>query len=287
MHVLDANELFWITSYTYDRIMEVWWKQWPDAFALYFKLMKQARIQQTNQTYSLNSFLKDGMWWWTDRLRNAKNILKNLWLVDDVNLQDEKWKIIAHYVRVNYLIDEEKVRTSGMTYNLSTCWLWPQMDENHQWVPTTCGWTATNALSTKYINALSTQNKIHIPFETFWKEFPHARKGKKAESKKYYEQLDTNEVMKQVQILKRKIKAWLQDWQYIPACERWIRDFTPLNDDVVKQDLVRICKRHLNAEWDMKQRSQELKQTFWDEQINKIVKAIQQQNSPKNLFIKP
>ena len=157
MHVLDANELFWITSYTYDRIMEVWWKQWPDAFALYFKLMKQARIQQTNQTYTLNSFLKDGMWWWTDRLRNAKNILKNLWLVDDVNVQDKKWKIIGHYVRVNYLIDEEKIRTAGITYNVSTCWLWPQMDENHQWTPATCGWTATNALSTKYINAWSTK----------------------------------------------------------------------------------------------------------------------------------
>lgn len=157
MHVLDANELFWITSYTYDRIMEVWWKQWPDAFALYFKLMKQARIQQTNQTYSLNSFLKDGMWWWTDRLRNAKNILKNLWLVDDVNLQDEKWKIIGHYVRVNYLIDEEKVRTAGVTYNVSTCWLWPQMDENHQWTPATCGQTATNALNTKIGNALNTK----------------------------------------------------------------------------------------------------------------------------------
>ena len=138
-----------------------------------------------------------------------------------------------------------------------------------------------------YIYMNNTIEYNNVPFETFWKEFPHARKGKKAESKKYYEQLDTNEVMKQVQILKRKIKAWLQDWQYIPACERWIRDFTSINDDVVKQDLVKICKRHLNAEWDMKQRSQELKQTFWDEQINKIVKAIQQQNSPKNLFIKP
>lgn len=159
MHVLDANEIFWMTFYTTDRILEEWGKNWPDALALYVKLIKQTRIQQTNQTYSLNSFLKDGMWWWTDRLRNAKNILKKLWLVEDVNLQDEKWRIIGHYVRVNYLIDEEKVRTAGMTYNLSTCWLWPQMDESHQWTPATCGWTATNALSTQYINAWSTQKE--------------------------------------------------------------------------------------------------------------------------------
>ena len=106
MHVLDANELFGITSYTYDKIMEKWWRIWPDAFALYFKLMKQARIQQTNQTYTLNEFLKNWMGRWTDRLRNAKNILKSLGLVDDVNIQDEKGKITWHYVRVNYLIDE-------------------------------------------------------------------------------------------------------------------------------------------------------------------------------------
>ena len=122
-------------------------------------------------------------------------------------------------------------------------------------------------------------------FETFRKEYPHARKWKKAESKNYFSKQNPEEVMKQVQILKRKIKAWLQDWQYIPACERWIRDFTPLSEDVVKQDLVKICKRHLNADGDMKQRALELKQTFWDEQINSIVKAIQQKDSPKNLFL--
>lgn len=123
-------------------------------------------------------------------------------------------------------------------------------------------------------------------FDLFRKTFPHARKWKKAESKKYYDKLDSDEVMKQVHILKRKIKAWLQDWQYIPACERWIRDFTPLNEDVVKQDLVKICKRHLNCGWDMKQRATELKQTFGEQEINEIVKAIQQKDSPKNLFLK-
>ena len=135
-------------------------------------------------------------------------------------------------------------------------------------------------------NIIQEINNNIVPFETFRTEFPHARKGKKAESKKYYEQLDSNEVIQQVRILVWKIRAWLQDWQYIPACERWIRDFTPLNEDVIKQDLVKICKRHLNAWWDMKQRSLELKQTFWEEEINKIVKAIQQKDSPKNLFIK-
>lgn len=129
-------------------------------------------------------------------------------------------------------------------------------------------------------------NTIEYSFQKFWEDYPHARKGKKKESEKYFKQNDGEEVRKQVQILKRKIRAWLEESKRIPACERWIRDFTPLNEDVIKQDLVKICKRHLNAWWDMKQRSHELKETFWEEEINKIVKSIQQKDSPKNLFIK-
>lgn len=114
-------------------------------------------------------------------------------------------------------------------------------------------------------------------FELFRKAFPHARKWKKADSKNYFLKQEPTEVMKQVSILKRKIKAWLQDWQYVPACERWIRDFTPLNDDVVKQDLVKICKRHLSCWWDAKQRAKELKETFGEQEVNEIVKLIQKE----------
>ena len=277
MHVLDANEIFWMTFYTYDRIMEEWWRIWPDAVALYIKLLKQTRIQETTQTYSLNSFLKEWLWRWDDRLRNSKNVLKRLWLIDDINLQDEKWKIVGHYVRVNYLIDEQKTRTSGITYNLSTSGF------RRETVPPTDGWTDTNALSTKYINALSTKYKY--TFEDFWKDYPHARKWKKSESEMYFKKNDSDEIRKQVSIMKWKLRAWLIESKYIPACERWIRDFTPINDDVIKQDLHKICKWHLNAWWDMKQRSQELKETFWEQQINEIVKAIQQKDSPKNLFL--
>ena len=116
-------------------------------------------------------------------------------------------------------------------------------------------------------------------FDDFWTAYPHARKWKKQESKNYFLKQNPDEVMKQVQILKRKLKAWLIESKYIPACERWIRDFTPINDDVINQDLVKICRWHLNAWWDMKERSLELKQTFWEERIDSIVKAIQQKNT--------
>ena len=117
-------------------------------------------------------------------------------------------------------------------------------------------------------------------FELFRKEYPHARKWKKKDSMMYFSKQNPQEVMQQVSILKWKLKAWLVEAQFIPACERWIRDFTPISEDVVKQDLYKICRWHLNCGWDIKQRATELKQTFGDEQINEIVKAIQQKNKP-------
>ena len=145
------------------------------------------------------------------------------------------------------------------------------------------GWQNCQGGIDENINPYIYTNSINeYSFQNFWEEYPHARKGKKKDSEKYFKQNNPLEVKKQVQILKWQIKAWLQDSEWVPACERWIRDFTPLNDDVIKQKLVKICKRHLNAWWDMKQRSLELKETFGEQQINEIVKAIQQKD--KSLF---
>jgi hypothetical protein len=44
-------------------------------------------------------------------------------------------------------------------------------------------------------------------FDTFWKEFPHARKGKKKESEQYFNKQDAELVKKQVGILNFKINA--------------------------------------------------------------------------------
>ena len=154
MHVLDVNDIFSTTFYTFDRIIEVWGKNWPDAYALYTKLVKQCRIQQTNQPLSLNIFLREWFGWWDERLKKARKVLKTLWLIDDVVTRDESGKINWHFVRVNYLINEDKVRNACMTCNLSTEALNQGLDYS------TSGKTDTNALSTKYINAWSINNPI-------------------------------------------------------------------------------------------------------------------------------
>lgn len=308
MHVLDVNEIFWITFYTFDRIMELWWKNWPDAYALYTKLVKQSRIQQTNQTKSLNAFLKEWLGRWDDRLKNAKKILKQLWLIDDIDIRDEQWKIRWHYVRVNFLINENKVRNACMTYNLSTNGF------DHDVDSPTSGWTDTNALSIKYINAWSTKLKISsssdsnesssevltksnllnskewlgvsdytAQFDIFWKIYPHARKWKKQDAKKYFMQQDINSVMENVKLYKWKIELWIEDAKYVPACERWIRDFVPVNNVVKEQDLYKIVCKHMQMDG-KKERYAELKNDFGTEKMDELVRKYNSNNKPTLYF---
>ena len=161
MHVLDANEIFWMTFYTYDRIIEEGGNYWPDALALYIKLIKQTRIQQTNQTYSLDSFLENWLGWGYKRLKNAKNVLKSLGLIDNLDIRDKSGKITWHYVRVNFLINENKVRTSSTTYNLTTTAPEPVMAENQNWS------NEHKCLNNTNINALNTKKEINNNLENW------------------------------------------------------------------------------------------------------------------------
>lgn len=111
-------------------------------------------------------------------------------------------------------------------------------------------------------------------FELFWKQYPHYRQWKKQDSKNFFLKQDPAKVMKQVVIYKRQTLSWIKDKKYVPACQRWIRDFTELSDDVIQQDLKQIVKRHLNTEWDKHERYEKLKQDFPDVNFNEIAKEI-------------
>lgn len=172
----------------------------------------------------------------------------------NVSALNEKWFI---YVDVDQNF-KRKISLVKNDKGDSQKWLW---GDSQKWLHN--------------ITTTNTTNEKGFSFQDFRAEYPHARKWKKKESEKYFNQNDSSSVKKQVSILKRLIKAWLQDSEYVPACERRIRDFTPLSEDVIKQKLEKICRRHLNAWWDMKQRSLELKETFGEQQINEIVKKVQ------------
>lgn len=296
MHVLDVNEIFWMPFYTYDRIMEEWGKNWPDAFALYVKLIKQSRIQQTNQTYSLNSFLKDWLKRTDERLKKSRDVLKWLWLINDVVIRDELGKIKWHYVRVNYLINENKIRTLGIDYNLSTT---PEIQDVDK---TMCGKSETNALSNININAWSNKkgnntesDKLSSPkpesitpitnrdltFEKIYNLFYHKswHKPSLEKCKKVFDalNLDTewyNMLVKDLKLFRVEYKYWVKDQKYRPWFEKYVGWF---NAEWVNEEyrLKTIVKFHMeNAEdiekW--KKRYLDLCESFWKDVIDKLVK---------------
>lgn len=278
MHVLDANEIFWVTFYTYDKIMELWWKNWPDAFALYTKLVKQSRIQQTDQTKSLNAFLREWLWWGDERLKKAKQVLKTLWLIDDVVVRDGLGKIVWHYVRVNFLINEGMVRNACMTYNLST------KAPSHDLDLSRCGQTDTNALNTQYINALNTQYKNDCQenekktvtsvirtdenkekFEAFWKIYPHYQsRSRKKDTKTHFLETDYNELMFNTKMLKWKTIIHPEEVKFVPWSQKRVNNFVPMTDYQKKQAIRELYRRHMTVWGDMRTRMEEIVRDFPD-----------------------
>lgn len=114
-------------------------------------------------------------------------------------------------------------------------------------------------------------------FENFWKSFPHARKWKKYEAEKNFNKLKQSDVVEEVKLLNRKIVAGLQDPNFIPACERWIRDFTKTSDIVVDSTLKQILQFLKTKEWEERIKlSQWLKKDFGTDRINSLRNSQQE-----------
>ena len=284
MHVLDANDIFGMTFYTADRILEEWGTIWPDALALYVKLIKQTRIQQTNQTKSLDVFLEEWLGRGYRRLKKAKDVLKWLWLMDSVIARDKLGKVVWHYVRVNFLIDEQKVRTSGITYNLPTTLPEAVLDESQLWP------NAHKCLNNININALNTQIENNCPsekksttsgkkkrttnehllewetkekFEKFWNTYPHVTgRSSRKESIPLFLEHNPDDLVVGASILKWEVESWKQQDGFVKASERWLKNFTPITDSHKKRKIKEIMKRHMNTGWDKKTRFEEMQKDF-------------------------
>ena len=265
MHVLNINWIFSTTYYTYDRCLEVWGKYGPDAWTLYTFYCKQSHIQNNKQSFTLNKFVREWLWWGDKRVKNARAVLKELWLIDDVVVRDEKWIIISHYVRVNYSIDEKDVRTAGMTYSLSTT------APGHDVVTGRCGWMDTNTLNitNKYpkqntntdvcaeltpdisqkIKQEETRNpkprRVNYPadFELFWDVYPHNHCRKK-DTYRLWQEYSDEERSQFLLWAKHECLYWdfIRHWEtrMSQRCDRWMDSFVPPDE---KEKLLETMKQ--------------------------------------------
>ena len=139
MPYIESEQIVWTTFYTIDRLLE--YKNWPDALALYFRYIKQSRIQETNQSFSLDVFMIKWLKRGRDRFRNAKTLLKKLGLIEVIQSRGINWKIATWYVKTNFMIDEGKVKQYTIEYTIPET----SLLKNHRMVSPQTGEQTTNA----------------------------------------------------------------------------------------------------------------------------------------------
>ncbi len=69
-------------------------------------------------------------------------------------------------------------------------------------------------------------------FEEFRLHFPHARPWSKKKSFLEYSVLVEQEIRRELDLLRLRIDIWEVDWKYLPACERRLREFTPISNTI-------------------------------------------------------
>ena len=84
-------------------------------------------------------------------------------------------------------------------------------------------------------------------FEMFWKTYPHARKWKKEETYTHWQKQDKEQLIKWAKLYQYLIQYWIEEARYVPACERWTRDYV-YSDTSVWQRLRAICEAMIKSE---------------------------------------
>lgn len=86
---------------------------WSDLVTLYMFYHKQCKIQKTNQSWTTSKFTMEWLWWWDKRFKSAKSTLSKLWIIEDIQTRDEKWRVNGHYVRLNFIESHQQANISS------------------------------------------------------------------------------------------------------------------------------------------------------------------------------
>jgi len=116
---IDVYENMVVNIHTIHKLME--YKNGGDALLLWFRYYEQRNIQWQQNTFSSDKFMIQAMWWWKDKFASAKKTLLNAWMIDIVNIRDDKThKIIWWFVKVNYTFNPQSVRTHHIIMEVSS-----------------------------------------------------------------------------------------------------------------------------------------------------------------------
>ena len=204
----DIDIIVSTTLPTIDRLSG--YKNGWDALLLYFRYVRQARLQKTNTTYSKDTFMAQWMSWSMNKFYKVKKVLTENNLVETVIRNWADGKIEGKYIKVNFIIKEKKEEEASPTI----------LSKNHTMEKPSDGKMNTNAWSNK-INAWSNKYKyndtlytkkesIAFIYTSYAKKIPSDKKkyNLASQAKLYIEQLlkeyDMSQLMTSIKNYYRK-----------------------------------------------------------------------------------
>lgn len=119
-------------------------------------------------------------------------------------------------------------------------------------------------------------------FLQLYKKYPHARPAKKNETINYLKKLDSEILFVHIAMMQWEIRTNSLDPKYVPAMQRWARDFVPLWEETKRAKLMGFYKRCRKQE-DIKQSILDFANDFWNEWVEKLGKEVQKEND--DLFL--
>ena len=134
-----ANDLLIINKQTIDILFSL--DNGADCVALYVFYYKTSKWQKTSSIKATDEYVKKSLKWGIDRIKKAKNILKDNGLIKVTKKTDEKGIIIGWFVELSYMIENHIHNTQN-----------PQVAES------TSGFQETNACNN--IDIYNNKNKV-------------------------------------------------------------------------------------------------------------------------------
>ena len=97
--IINIEDIIPVGSATLFLLMSLW-KEYPDAFTLYFRYAVQMRLQNNRMTKSTDKFMENAMGWGHSRFIKAKKLLKDAGLIEVTPIKNDEGKVTEWAVKV-------------------------------------------------------------------------------------------------------------------------------------------------------------------------------------------
>ena len=227
-----------------------------------------------------NRTLWDMLWIWIWMVQNSIKKLKEEWYIS-VEIETNNKRKITVVSHVKYHMGVCEISHGGMwniTPNNNIEYLFTNVNKIPPKKNEEKSATSWKRKRTTNEHLLVWEKKEQ--FKKFWDTYPHVsgRSNRKASIPRFLE-LDTGQVLLWATLLKREVEIWKQDGDYVKAAERWLKNFTPINETQKKRRLMSIFERHMKQQDGKKERMERLIQDFPDVDFKKLREELSEKNS--------